>query len=57
MTSFRLAMKAIETGLLELKTTGTQEGVLDAMQTRQELYRLLDYTPSGMTSPLTPVTC
>lgn len=45
MTTFRLMMKTIETSLLELKELGTQEGMLDKMQTRQELYQLLNYTP------------
>jgi 2-methylisocitrate lyase-like PEP mutase family enzyme len=29
-----------------LKKTGTQESWLDRMQTRQELYELLDYDPT-----------
>lgn len=43
MTTFRLAMKAIEDGLTELKTKGTQEGILERMQTRSHLYDILDY--------------
>lgn len=43
VTSLRLAMKAIEGGLTEIKNTGTQEGVLEKMQTRKELYKLLKY--------------
>jgi methylisocitrate lyase len=45
MTAFRLAMKAIETGLDFIKTNGTQEPILDRMQTRKDLYKLLDYRP------------
>lgn len=43
VTSLRLAMKAIEEGLREIKTKGTQEKLLKKMQTRQELYKLLHY--------------
>jgi 2-methylisocitrate lyase-like PEP mutase family enzyme len=31
--------------LAELKSAGTQEGWLERMQTRKELYQLLDYDP------------
>lgn len=43
MTTFRVMMKAVEDALKALKETGTQQGFLDRMQTRQELYRLIDY--------------
>lgn len=43
MTAFRAAMKAIEAALSELKEKGTQKGMLEKMQTREELYRLLKY--------------
>jgi len=43
MTQFRVMMKAAEAALRELKTTGTQRGLLDQMQTRTELYELIDY--------------
>jgi methylisocitrate lyase len=43
MTAFRVMMKAVEGALRELKETGTQQGFLQNMQTRQELYELLDY--------------
>ena len=39
-------MKAIEVGLDLLADEGTQEGLLDLMQTREELYDLLDYDPA-----------
>lgn len=43
VTLMRLAMKAVERGLGELRERGTQAGLLDQMQTRQELYDLLGY--------------
>ncbi len=46
VTLLRLAMKAIEVGLDLLADEGTQEGLLDLMQTREELYDLLDYDPA-----------
>ena len=42
----RLAMKQVVAGLAELKNKGTLSDVLDQMQTRAELYDLLNYTPS-----------
>ena len=43
VTLLRLAMKAVEHGLAILKNEGTQESLLRSMQTRAELYQLLDY--------------
>lgn len=43
MTTFRIAMGAIEAGLKELHEKGTQEGLLDKMQTRKRLYEVLEY--------------
>ncbi len=43
VTSLRLAMRAIETGLKELIDAGTQQGAVPHMQTRGELYELLRY--------------
>lgn len=43
VTTLRLAMKAIEDGLRQIADTGTQQGVVANMQTRQELYDLLRY--------------
>jgi len=43
MTIFRVMMKAAEAALRELKRSGTQRGLLGEMQTRKELYALLDY--------------
>jgi methylisocitrate lyase len=51
MTAFRVAMKATEGVLRDLKRRGTQRGWLDRMQTRKELYDLLDYDPSAMQWP------
>lgn len=47
VTMFRVAMKATEQALLELAREGTQRGFVDRMQTRAELYDLLDYDPRG----------
>jgi methylisocitrate lyase len=41
----RLAMGQVVRGLAELRERGTLAGLLDAMQTRQELYDLLGYDP------------
>ncbi len=43
VTLMRLAMKVVEAALETMVETGTQEELLDMMQTRQELYDLLDY--------------
>ncbi|NLU84596.1 methylisocitrate lyase [Rhodococcus sp. HNM0569] len=43
VTTLRLAMGAIEQGLREIHELGTQEGVVDRMQTRARLYELLEY--------------
>ncbi|MFE3194646.1 methylisocitrate lyase [Nocardia sp. NPDC059240] len=43
VTTLRLAMYAIETGLREIAATGTQSGLLDRMQHRSRLYELLNY--------------
>jgi methylisocitrate lyase len=47
VTLFRLAMKAVEDGLKETKSKGTQEGLVGKMQTRQELYDYLQYERYG----------
>lgn len=46
VTLLRLAMKAMEAGLAVLAADGTQESLLDLMQSREELYDLLDYDPA-----------
>ena len=45
VTLLRLAMKAIEAGLGLIAVEGSQEGLLDLMQSREELYDLLGYDP------------
>jgi methylisocitrate lyase len=47
MSAFRVAMKASEKFFRALKESGTQKDWIDEMQTRQELYELLDYDPMG----------
>src|SRR5207245_1459535 len=47
MSAFRVSMKASEEFLHDLKKCGTQSGWLDKMQTRKELYELLDYDPNA----------
>ncbi len=42
---FRVAMKSVEEALGRLASERTQQGFLDRMQTRAELYNLLDYEP------------
>jgi methylisocitrate lyase len=46
VTLLRVAMKAMEAALGVLADEGTQESLLDLMQTRAELYELLDYDPA-----------
>lgn len=43
VTTLRLAMGAIERGLQEIHSMGTQAGLLDQMQTRSRLYEVLEY--------------
>lgn len=43
VTTLRLAMFAVESGLREIADTGTQSALLDRMQHRSRLYELLDY--------------
>jgi methylisocitrate lyase len=44
-SAFRVSMKASEEFLLDLKSGGTQSGWVNKMQTRDQLYQLLDYDP------------
>ncbi|WP_019970661.1 methylisocitrate lyase [Mycobacterium sp. 141] len=44
VTTLRLAMHAVEVGLREIDTAGTQSGLLDRMQHRSRLYELLRYS-------------
>ena len=43
VTTLRLAMLAVEDGLREIDSQGTQSGLLDRMQHRTRLYELLRY--------------
>ena len=45
MTALRLANRAVEYGLRALRDRGTQADLLGRMQTRRQLYDLLDYDP------------
>ncbi len=47
MSAFRVSMKVSDEFLRDLRKRGTQSGWIDRMQTREELYRLLDYDPSA----------
>ena len=46
-SAFRVSMKASEEFLRDLKKAGTQSGWIEKMQTRGELYTLLDYDPAA----------
>src|SRR6202048_1011210 len=50
-SAFRVSMRASEQFLRALKKAGTQSDWLDKMQTRDELYDLLDYDPSAGSWP------
>jgi methylisocitrate lyase len=47
MSAFRVAMKATEAFFRGLKKAGSQSDWLDKMQTRQDLYDLLEYDPTA----------
>jgi methylisocitrate lyase len=51
MSAFRVSMKASEEFLRYLKKRGTQSDWIDKMQTRTQLYELLDYDPSAENWP------
>src|SRR3989440_3497589 len=46
-SAFRVSMKASEKFLHALKVSGTQKEWMNEMQTREELYKLLDYDPTA----------
>ena len=46
-SAFRVSMKASEEFLRDLKKTGTQSDWIAKMQTREQLYKLLDYDPAA----------
>ncbi len=50
-SAFRVSMKASEEFLRNLKKLGTQSEWVDKMQTRQDLYDLLDYDPAAESWP------
>ena len=62
VSTMRVAMKAVEEFLIELKKTGTQKKFVERMQTRKELYGIVNYAqytaweneflPSGGVDPL-----
>lgn len=45
VSMLRIAMHGVAQGLEELKRTGTAEGLLGKMQTRKQLYALVNYEP------------
>jgi methylisocitrate lyase len=51
MSAFRVSMKASEEFLRDLRKRGTQSDWIDKMQTRKELYELLDYDPAAQSWP------
>lgn len=51
VTTQRIAMHAITTALARLQHDGGAESLLDDMQTRSELYDLLDYDPAATWTP------
>jgi methylisocitrate lyase len=48
-SALRVALKATDEFLRDLKTKGNQRDSLEKMQTRKELYELLDYDPTAET--------
>jgi methylisocitrate lyase len=51
MSAFRISMKASEKFLSGLKKSGSQSDWVSSMQTRHELYELLDYDPGAARWP------
>jgi methylisocitrate lyase len=51
MSAFRVSMKASEAFLRDLKERGSQSDWIEKMQTRQELYDLIDYDPTAENWP------
>ena len=47
VTSLRVQMKAVERVFNAIKNSGSQEAEVPNMQTRQELYDLIDYAGYG----------
>jgi methylisocitrate lyase len=44
VTAFRAMMKTVKQTLRELKSTGTQKGMMGDLMTRKEFYELIDYS-------------
>jgi methylisocitrate lyase len=51
MSAFRVALRATDEFLRTLKEQGTQAASIEKMQTRKELYELLDYDPAAESWP------
>ncbi len=51
-SAFRVSMKTTDKFFAALRKAGTQNDWIDQMQTRQELYDLLDYDPASETWPV-----
>jgi len=51
MTLLRIASKGILEGLTQLKKEGTSSGMIDKMQTRQDLYQLIGYNEINQIGP------
>ena len=47
VSTLRIAMKAVETFVDDLSLNGTVKNSLTNMQTRKELYEILNYTPGN----------
>ena len=54
LTMQRVAMGAVMKALSSLHSDGSAQGLVDSMQTRAELYDLLEYTPGEPWSPKKP---
>ena len=52
LSAFRVSMKTSEGFFRDLKRRGTQSDWVDKMQTRKELYELLDYDPNAENWPV-----
>ena len=50
LTAMRFMLKSLQGALEKLKAEGTQEGLLEEMFTRKEVYKLIGYEPSIMAS-------
>ena len=46
VTLWRLALKAVQSGLMDIEKTGHQKNLTDKMLTRKSLYKILNYDPN-----------